>query len=100
MLTGVRIEACSGGVLVWLKVVPGAKRDGLAGALGERLKVRVSAPPEDGRANAAVCAVLAAALGVKARAVTIAQGASNPEKVARVEGLTPEGVRAALSRSA
>lgn len=100
MLTGVRVEASDGGVLVWLKVVPGAKRDGLAGALGERLKVRVSAPPEDGRANAAVCAVLAAALGVKARAVTIAHGACNPEKVARVEGLTPEGVRAALSRSA
>lgn len=100
MLTGLRIEPGEGGALVWLKVVPGAKSDAIAGLLGDRLKVRVAAPPEDGKANAAVCVVLASALGVKARAVTIVQGASNPEKVAWVEAMTPDAVRAALSRSA
>ena len=42
-----------------VKAVPGAKRDAIAGALGDRLKIRVAAPPEDGQANAAIRALLA-----------------------------------------
>ncbi len=83
-------------VRVALKVVPGAKREEVVGMLGERLKVRVAAPPEDGKANRAVCRVLAEALGVGERDVTIVAGTSNPEKVARVAGLRADDVRERL----
>lgn len=67
-----------------LKVVPGSRKDEIVGAYGDRLKVKVSAPPEDGKANEAVCRVLATALGVSTRDVQIIAGATSPEKVARV----------------
>ncbi|HWE97792.1 MAG TPA: DUF167 domain-containing protein [Tepidisphaeraceae bacterium] len=46
-----------------VKVVPGAKRDRVVGRYGDGVKVQVSAPPEDGKANRAVVGVLAASLG-------------------------------------
>jgi uncharacterized protein (TIGR00251 family) len=85
------------GARIALKVVPGARKDDIAGMLGERLKVRVSAAPEDGKANRAVCRVLAEALGVDERAVSIVVGLTNPEKVARVEGLLGADIRARLA---
>ncbi|MFA6047174.1 MAG: DUF167 domain-containing protein [Phycisphaerales bacterium] len=79
-----------------LKVVPGSRASKVVGALGERLKVKVAAPPEDGKANRALCELLAAALGVPERAVSIVAGASNPEKTARVEGLSAARAREKL----
>lgn len=72
-------------VLIRVKAVPGASRDGIAGTLGDRLKVRVSAPTEGGRANRAVCAVIARALGVKKKQVSIETGRASPQKTVRVE---------------
>lgn len=85
-----------GAVLLPVKVVPGAARDQIAGWLGDRLKVRVSAPPEGGRANRAVCALVAARLGLKPGAVTVAAGAGSPEKTLRCEGVSAAGVSAAF----
>ncbi len=79
-----------------VKVVPGARRDEIAGRLGDRLKVRVSAPPEGGRANAAVCRVIAASLGVKPGAVAIVAGHSSPEKLVEITGVEPGRVAALL----
>lgn len=73
-------------VLVRVKAVPGASRDAIAGVLGDRLKVRVAAPPEDGKANAAIAGLLAAACGVQSRAVTIESGQAQPHKCFRVRG--------------
>lgn len=81
-----------GGSLVAVKVVPGARKDEIAGLLGDRLKVRVSAPPEAGKANAAVCALIARSLGVKPRAVTVVDGHAYPEKTLRVEGVEPGAI--------
>lgn len=53
---------------------------------GPRLRLSVTAAPEDGRANRAVCALLAEALGVAASAVSVAQGASAREKTIAVAG--------------
>lgn len=75
-------------VRIALKVVPGSRRDRVVGPLGDRLKVKVAAPPEDGRANRSVCDQLAAALGVSAGDVSIVAGHGTPEKVARVRGMT------------
>ena len=52
-------------IKIQVKVIPSSSRDAIAGWLGEALKVRVSAPPERGLANAAVETVVAAALGVE-----------------------------------
>jgi len=80
------------GALLSIKAVPGAKRNQIAGPLGDRLKVKVSAPPEGGKANEAICALLASALGVKSRDVAVVGGATNPEKSIRVRGLSASEV--------
>lgn len=78
------------GVAVRVKVQPKARRPGLGGvrpaADGPRLALAVTEAPEDGRANRAACATLAAALGVAASAVEVAQGATSREKLLRVAG--------------
>jgi uncharacterized protein (TIGR00251 family) len=81
---------------ILLKVVPGSRRDQVVGKLGDRLKVKVAAAPEDGKANKAVCELLAESLGIGVRAVTIVVGQTNPEKTARVEGLSCEEVQRRL----
>lgn len=73
---------------VSVKVVPGARRSEVVGRLGDRLKVRVAAPPEDGKANRAVCELLAAAVGCRAADVSVIAGHANPEKVLLVRGRT------------
>jgi len=71
-----------------VKVVPGASRDAIAGWLGEALKVRVRATPERGKANAAVEAIVARALGVPGRSVRVASGQTSPHKVLEISGLS------------
>lgn len=75
---------------VLVKVVPGSRQAKIVGWLGERLKVKVSAPPEDGRANKALCGLLAESLGLSDRAVEVVAGHSSPEKTVRVVGIGPE----------
>lgn len=82
-----------------VKVVPGASRDRIAGWLGETLKVTVTAPPEGGKANAAVAAAIAQALGVPASAVRIVRGATSPRKVVEVEGLSETELRARFEKA-
>jgi uncharacterized protein (TIGR00251 family) len=75
-----------------LRVVPGAKKPGIVGRHGEGWKVRVSAPPEDGRANLAVCALLAKVLDLRSQAVTIVSGHSSRDKVVSVAGLSRDEI--------
>lgn len=79
-----------GGVELRVKAQPRARRAGLAGWLdapdGPRLKVAVQAPPEDGRANKAICALLAEALHVPISAIAVVQGAAAREKTCRIAG--------------
>jgi len=70
-----------------LKIVPGSTREGVAPALGDRLKLRVSAPPEGGRANERVLAMLAERLGTPSNAVQLVAGRATPMKTVRVRGL-------------
>ncbi len=90
------ISPTEGGVAIRLKAVPGAKRNEIAGVLGDRLKVRVSAPPEGGKANKAICALLAETLGLRLRDIEIVSGLTNPEKVARVTGIDEATARQRL----
>ncbi len=84
------------GVLLRVKAVPGASRDQIAGPLGDRLKVRVSAPPEGGRANDAIIRLLSSALGIGRSQVEIVSGRTRPEKVFRLLGVDIDGVRRLL----
>lgn len=81
-----------------LKVVPGSSRDTLAGVLGDRLKIKVAAPPEAGKANHAVLTLLARALNIKISALTLCAGSTSPEKTVRVTGLTADQVAARLDK--
>lgn len=94
-----RIEQDGSAVRIWIKAVPGASRDQIAGILGDRLKVRVSAPAEGGRANQAICETIARTLKIKSKQVTIESGHTNPEKIVRIEGAHLDEVRSALGRS-
>lgn len=82
-----------------MKAVPGARSDQIVGPLGDRLKVRVGAPPEGGKANRAITALIAAAIGRKRRDVTIDAGMSSAEKTIRVAGARAEDLAAALDLS-
>ena len=76
-----------------VKVQPKASRDQVVGYRDGVLQLRVTAPPDKGRANAGVVALLADALGVAKSRVRIVRGQSSQDKVLTVEFLTPEDVR-------
>ncbi len=79
-----------------IRVQPRSGRTGTDGAHGDAVRVRVNAPPVDGAANEAVVEVLAKALGVPKRAITIVSGAASRSKVVEVEGITAAQLRARL----
>ncbi len=76
------------GVCVRVKVVPGASRSRVVGMLGDRLKLAVAAPPEDGKANRAVCKLLAEVLGVSAKSIAVTAGPAQPKKTITVTGVS------------
>jgi hypothetical protein len=69
-----------------LHVQPGAKRTGVAGLHGEALKVRLAAPPVEGKANQALIAWLAQAFEVTERQVRLVRGEKSREKVVEITG--------------
>jgi uncharacterized protein (TIGR00251 family) len=79
-----------------IKAIPNAPRSEVIGWLGDALKVKVHAPPVEGRANEALCAFLADTLDLHRRAVTVLRGDTARQKVIRIDGLTLEQVRTKL----
>ena len=79
-----------GGCELAIWVVPGASRDEITGVHDGRIRVRVTPPPDGGRANDAVCRVLSEAID---KPVTLRKGASSRAKVVFARGATPEAVR-------
>ena len=78
--------------VIAVKVVPRAAKDEIVGWLDGALKVRVQAPPEDGRANRALEELLADALRLKKNAVTVAGGLGSARKRVAIEGLTHDEI--------
>lgn len=80
-------------ITLHLHVQPGAKRNEVVGSHGEALKIRLAAPPVDGRANAELLAFLAKAFGVPKRQIELLSGASSRDKRVRIEAprLWPDG---------
>lgn len=88
------------GVDIRVRVVPRARRNELAGERAGALLVRVTAPPVDGKANAAVCRLIARAAGVPQSRVSVVRGASARDKVVRVEGVEARALRVAVGLAA
>ncbi len=88
--------AADGRITLTLHIQPGAKSSAVCGQHGEALKIRLAAPPVDGKANAALLAFLADALGVSRQAVKLISGDSNRRKRVEVTGTTAAAVNALL----
>jgi uncharacterized protein (TIGR00251 family) len=91
-------RACANGVSIAVRVQPRAKRNAVVGVVGEALKVQVTAPPEDGRANDAVLELIADWLGAKRRQIEIISGATNRNKMIRVIGVSRALLEEKLAR--
>ncbi|MBI4997692.1 MAG: YggU family protein [Rhodocyclales bacterium] len=83
-------------VVLSLHIQPGAKKTEVAGLHGEALKIRLHAPPVDGKANDALIAFLAERLGVPKARVVLEAGQTSRSKRVRVVGVAAEAVFAAL----
>ena len=79
-----------------MRVQPRARRDELVGWRDDVLVVRVQAPPVDGRANRALCRLIARCAGVPPSRVSVVRGESARDKLVQVEGVDPAALRAAL----
>ncbi len=84
------------GVTFAVKLHPRAKTNGISGEVGDALKLALTAPPVDGKANAACIEFFAKLLKVPRSSVTIAAGETSRNKVIHVLGLLPEEVRQRL----
>lgn len=74
------------GVVLRIRAVPGARTPGVAGPIGDRLKVRVAEPPEDGRANEGIRTLLAERFDVDRRSVEILVGHASRDKTVLFRG--------------
>ena len=86
----------SGTAVIRLHVQPGAGKTAVVGRHGDALKVRVAAPPEGGRANDAVVALIAQTFDVKLAAVSLASGESSRAKRVQIDGIAESEVERCL----
>lgn len=70
-----------------LRVTPNAAKSEVVGWHGDALRIRVAAPPTNGRANSAVIEILADYLGIRPKAIEIARGHASRDKVAHIYGV-------------
>ncbi|MBZ5720867.1 MAG: DUF167 domain-containing protein [Acidobacteriia bacterium] len=86
----VEVRDTPSGVTFAVKIHPRAKKNAITGELGDALKVALTAPPVDGKANDACIEFFANLLKVPRSSVTIASGQTSRNKVIRVAGLSAE----------
>ena len=79
-----------------VRVTPGGKRDEIIGWQGSALRVRVRAAPEKGKANDAVCALIAAALSAPRRSVLVERGQTSRDKLLLIDGLSEDELTSRL----
>jgi len=91
------IRESSGAVTFAVKVHPRAKKNAITGELGDTVKVALTAPPVEGKANGACIEFFANLLKVPRSSITIADGQSSRNKIIRVAGLSAREVRIRLN---
>ncbi len=91
-----KITEANAAVTFMVKVVPRASKNEIAGVEGDAVKVRLNAPPVDGKANIALIKFLAETLGVSRAQVEIVSGETGRRKLVRVRGVVAEHVKLSL----
>lgn len=94
----IKVQDVSGGASFAVKVHPRARRDAITGVVGDALKLDLTAPPIDGKANQSCINFLAELLEVPRSSVTIAAGQNSRNKIIRVAGLSAQQVREQLGK--
>ena len=89
-MSNLAVQEINGGVVFTAKIIPGSSRTAVCGLLDEMLKIKVSAPPEKGKANKSLLDFLAKQLGVKKNAVSIISGKTSAVKSVQVLGISIE----------
>jgi uncharacterized protein (TIGR00251 family) len=79
-----------------IKVVPGSSRNTVAGWLGDALRLRVTAPPDKGKANAAVVKLIAETLDIPAASIAITKGSTRARKTVEISGYSDTDIRRRL----
>ena len=90
------METTPDGVRLHVRVVPRASRNGVQGLLGDAVKIRLQAPPVEGKANSALLDFLAETLDLPVRQVELLSGETGRNKTILVRGKTEDEVREAL----
>ena len=90
-------RAGDGRITLTLHIQPGAKKTEIVGLHGDALKIRLAAPPVDGKANAALIDFVSTQLGVAKSAVSLKSGLSSRRKVLEVAGVTAGAALTLLS---
>jgi len=89
----IELKESPAGITFAVKVHPRAKKNAITGEVGDALKLALTAPPVDGKANAACIEFFAKLLNLPRSSVTIAAGQTSRNKVIRVAGVTAQQVR-------
>jgi len=97
-MANLSIQEGDDGVVLAAKIVPGSSgRTRICGLLDGMLKVKISAPPEQGKANECLLKFLSKELGVKKNAVSIVAGKTSPVKQVRISGISAKTLRNKLN---
>jgi uncharacterized protein len=91
------VRETAAGVVFRVRVVPRASRSGIAGIQDDALKLRIMAPPVEGKANEACARLLAELLGVKKGQVQIIAGHASRTKTVAVAGMTADQIAALIA---
>ena len=90
--------SAEGQAVLHVRVTPRAKRDEIQGLHAGRLKIRLAAPPVEGKANTALIRFLAAQLGIQASRLSLASGEKSREKTVAIRGVSADAVQERLAR--
>jgi len=85
-----RVQEIDNRLTFSVKIIPGASRTALAGLLNDMLKIKLTAPPQKGKANRQLIELLAAVLELNKQAIQITAGRTSPIKQITLTGLTKE----------
>lgn len=94
----IRLESAAEGTVVCVRAQPGSRKNAIVGEHDGALKIAVTAPPDKGKANEAIVAVLAEAVCLPKSAIQLVSGQTSRQKKFLLSGLSPDCVERAIVR--
>jgi uncharacterized protein (TIGR00251 family) len=95
----ITVQESAKGIVFAVKVQPRARRNAITGVVGDALKLALTAPPVDGRANQAVVEFLAELFEIPRASVTITSGETSRNKVVRIAGMSKQAMERKLGET-